>query len=94
MPSHFPKWRGTCPLVPNGAGASDCQLNSSVNLYVDIDVADKPQRREERYGTKHQRECIASEYHVSKELGCLQRTRHVRTFDVVEHGVQQHKHAC
>ena len=23
VPSHFPKWRGTCPLVPNGSGATE-----------------------------------------------------------------------
>ena len=22
VPSHFPKWRGTCPPVPNGSGAT------------------------------------------------------------------------
>ena len=64
-----------------------------VNLYVDIDVADEPQRGEERHCAEHHGECIAGEHCVSKEFGHLQCAGHVGPFDVVEDSIQQHEHA-
>jgi len=75
----------------NAANISADTAGRSVNLNVDIDVTNEPQGWEERHRAKHQRESIASEHRVSKELSCLQSPGHVGTFDIVEHGIKQHK---
>ena len=66
----------------------------SVHLNIDVDVADEFKGSKEGDSAEHEKEHVTGEHCVAKELYCLQHAGHVRTFKVVEEGVQEHEETC
>lgn len=64
-----------------------------VHLEIDVDVTHKLERGEEGDSAEHEEKDVAGECGVAEKLQTLQGARHVGALKVVEHSVQEHKHA-
>lgn len=64
-------------------------LRISIQFDGVVDVAHEFQRRKERHGSEHQEEYVAGEERVAEELDHLQRPRHARALEVIEHGIDK-----
>jgi len=63
----------------------------SVHLDVNVDVADKLEGCEERHGAKHEKENIAGEKCVAKELDGLKDAGHIGSLEVIKEGIEENK---